>query len=349
MMKQYLLAGGILVLILAVAGGFLSMIYGTDPRLRETVPTAPTEVPTRASFEQVIFRVPDPDAAPAPLHELVVEGYYVLLDTPMHASEFVKKQSQLSCRNCHFDAGRERQTISLVGAAAQYPKAVPGPQGVALATLEQKVQQCFVANIGGSPPPAESRTMQATIAYLQWISAGLPLQRPLPWLGLSPLTAPAEPNPDRGRQIYASVCSRCHGPNGQGGGLAPALWGDDSFTTESSMARPPMLASFVQQFMPFRKPTLEVQQAGDTAAFVLSQPRWQPHAKVPPPPAAKPATPEAQSRPSVPPAMPYGLPAELFPSAELENAAQQILKGGTAEMPAAQPSKEPAKSSAGSK
>ena len=100
--------------------------------------------------------------------------------------------------------------------------------------------------------------------------------------GLQPMQEAGQPDPAAGRRVFAGICSRCHGPEGQGGGIAPPLWGSGSFTTGSDFTDQPTLASFVHKFMPYRKPTLSPQQASDAAAFVLTVPRQEPGAKAPP-------------------------------------------------------------------
>jgi thiosulfate dehydrogenase len=335
MMKEYLVGGMIFVVILAVAGGFLSMFYGASPEYIEQVPTAPTEIPTLASLSHMAFVPPDPERAPPPIRDLVLDGYYVLMDTRMHAPRYVSPQTGLACRNCHFEGGRARDSISLVGAATQYPRPPSDPNARGIVTLAQKVQSCFVDNLGGSAPPADSREMQAVEAYLSWISKDLPLYGDIPWLGLAPLSEQQAPDVNRGRQVFASICSQCHGPEGQGGGLAPPLWGSGSFTTGSSMARQPLLASFVLKFMPYRRPSLQPQQASDAAGFVLTQPRRPPGPRMPS--ASQPPTAVSLTGPGklpVPESMPYEqVPPEMRPAEQLQKTFEQIIKTGMAQNP----------------
>jgi cytochrome c len=114
--------------------------------------------------------------------------------------------------------------------------------------------------------------------------------------------------------------------------MAPPLWGDGSFTKASSMAQQPMLASFVLHFMPYRRPNLQPMQAGDAAQFVLSQPRRQPGAKVPPLPTAE-AEPNQPKPLPAPESMPYDVPPETRPMDQLHKTYDEMIKAGTAEKP----------------
>ena len=46
-------------------------------------------------------------------------GYNILMDTQKYAPQFVG--NKMNCRNCHFEAGRTKNGVSLVGVGAAYP------------------------------------------------------------------------------------------------------------------------------------------------------------------------------------------------------------------------------------
>ncbi len=131
------------------------------------------------------------------------------MDTKAEAAHFVGPSNRLACRNCHFDGGRTRDTISLVGVAAKYPWAPPGGKPLGLA---QKVQDCFTTELNGTAPPESSVELQSVLAYLQWISKGVPVQSRPEWLGLVPLDLQRDPDVQNGMQRFSDVCTRCHGP-----------------------------------------------------------------------------------------------------------------------------------------
>jgi thiosulfate dehydrogenase len=129
--------------------------------------------------------------------------------------------------------------------------------------------------------------MQALIAYIQFVGRGTPVGVRVPGMGLRPLRQPAtEPNPSRGKAVYAQLCATCHGPEGQGhfrtlkpvdGYDIPPLWGADSFNSAAGMSDIRMAAAFIRANMPapvdYLGPLLTEQQAWDVAAFITSQPR----------------------------------------------------------------------------
>ena len=78
-----------------------------------------------------------------------------------------------------------------------------------------------------------------------------------------------------GRAVFQKQCARCHGVSGTGlKKLAPAVWGIGSYSIGAGLARQSVLATFVQENMPYDKAVrLTAQQSADVAAFVLSKPR----------------------------------------------------------------------------
>ncbi|MCF8033585.1 MAG: c-type cytochrome [Desulfarculaceae bacterium] len=217
----------------------------------------------------VVFAPPRPQDAPEDIREGVMLGYNILMDTQTYAKEYVG--NQLNCRNCHFNAGRERNTLSLVGVAAKYPKYRKRRKYVT--DLVTRTQGCFQRSMNGKTLPPEGRHMQAIMAYYHWISKGLPIYADIPWLGLKKLKSGHKPDQAKGREIFDQVCSRCHGPDGQGTEIAPPLWGPGSFNDGAGMHKMKNFSAFTHHFMPKNNPTLSVAQALDVAVYSTSQPR----------------------------------------------------------------------------
>jgi len=218
---------------------------------------------------QVVFAPPRPEDAPADIREGVMLGYHILMDTQTYAKEYVG--NKLNCRNCHFNAGRERNTLSLVGVAATYPKYRKRQKYVT--DLVTRTQGCFQRSMNGKPLPPEGRHMQAIMAYYHWISKGLPIYADIPWLGLKKLAEDHKPDRASGQKIFSQVCARCHGGDGLGTEIAPPLWGPASFNDGAGMHKLKNFSAFTHHFMPKNNPTLTVEQAWDVAAFATSQPR----------------------------------------------------------------------------
>ena len=175
----------------------------------------------------------------------------------------------IQCVSCHIDGGRRRDAAGLMGVYARFPKYMD--RSGAVIPLEDRVNYCFTRSLGGSKLPTDSREMQDIIAYLAYISTGVPVGRHV--VGESmPKMPKLTGDTARGATLFATTCVMCHGAQGQGNPPAfPALWGPKSFSIGASMAREERAASFIRHFMPQNKPgSLTDQQAYDLAAYVDS-------------------------------------------------------------------------------
>lgn len=178
----------------------------------------------------------------------------------------------LNCTSCHLDEGRRVGASPLTGVFARYPRYVA--RVGAVIPIEDRVNYCFTRSLAGTRLPADSREMQDIVAYLAFLSRGVPVGAGMPDEGI-PTIGRLVGDTARGRALFAATCARCHGADGQGMPPAfPALWGPRSFSIGASMAREERAASFIRRNMPFDAPgTLTDQQAFDIAAFVVSHPR----------------------------------------------------------------------------
>jgi len=82
--KQYEAAAILIVIILAVIGGFLSLLYGTPGWLEET-PTAPVIVPTQPPIGAIFFAPPSPQEAPPEIRDKVMWIQYHDANAPVRA------------------------------------------------------------------------------------------------------------------------------------------------------------------------------------------------------------------------------------------------------------------------
>ncbi len=260
----------VLVVALILAGAGLLAMLGFM-----AAPSAPRVVMAGGGqgqslqASQVVFNPPRPEDAPQDIREGVMLGYHILMDTQTYAKEYVG--NQLNCRNCHFNAGRERETLSLVGVAASYPKYRERNKYVT--DLVTRTQGCFERSMNGKRLPPEGKHMQAIMAYYHWISKGLPIYAHIPWLGLKKIKSAHKPDPAAGKTVFAGVCARCHGQDGLGTAIAPPLWGGGSFNDGAGMRKLENFSGFTRNFMPKNNPTLDDAQALDVSAFALSHPR----------------------------------------------------------------------------
>jgi thiosulfate dehydrogenase len=191
----------------------------------------------------------------------------------LHASDSLPGHvgNRLTCTNCHREAGTLAASGPWVGSFASFPQ-YNGRAGRVI-RMEDRVNECLRRSLNGSPLAADSRDMGDIVAYMAFLSTGVPHGSRAPWLGYRRLT-PRAANANSGKELFAANCTRCHGPNGAGTKLAPPLWGAQSFAIGAGMARLNTAAAFIRWNMPFDRPgQLTDQQAYDVAAFVLSHAR----------------------------------------------------------------------------
>lgn len=216
------------------------------------------------------WRAPAVDSTPDDPYEVsVYRGLALITHTRDSLPAYVG--GTLNCTSCHLEEGRRANAAPLVGAFARFPKFMD--RSGAVVPIEDRVNYCFTRSLAGSKLPPDSREMQDIVAYLAYISRGVPTGEHVRGEGL--VKMPSH-NADsiRGAPLYANNCARCHGPNGGGMGPIPALWGRQSFSIGASMARLERAASFIRFNMPYDRPgTLSDQQAYDIAAYITSMTR----------------------------------------------------------------------------
>jgi len=217
----------------------------------------------------VAFNPPALEDAPEKNRPAVLLGYKIMTETKKYAGEYVG--NDLSCTNCHFDGGRSKDTISLVGVGAVYPH-YRGRSDFST-DLTARTMDCFQRSMNGIAPPPDSKVMQALTAYYQWISKDIPIYAEVPWIGLPKMPKDYKPDTARGEAVYKDVCARCHGADGHGTAIAPAVWGDGSYNDGAGMNRVETFGAFVWRFMPKSSPSLSQEQGLDVAAFVHGKPR----------------------------------------------------------------------------
>jgi len=217
--------------------------------------------------------------------DLVKLGRRIFIDTANLARRY--GGNQLSCANCHLSEGRKPNAAPMWAAWGRYPRVGESPGTVQ--SFEAQIQDCFHFNLNGQSPPLDSPEMQALVAYSQWLATDAPTRAELPGQGFGGGNALAgvpqgggasAGSVKRGQVLYRAQCLVCHGANGQGiarrtsGYHFPPLWGAASYSAGSKLARPSVLAAYLQANMPLgRGGSLSAQQTADIAAYVLAQPR----------------------------------------------------------------------------
>jgi thiosulfate dehydrogenase len=211
----------------------------------------------------------DSDIPAGPLGLSIRRGRALLQHTrdslPRHAG------SELRCFSCHLREGTQAGALPLIGVYSRFPQYRDRNGLVNL--LEDRINDCFERSLNGKALARDSREMRDLIAYFAFISRGVPPPGEYPGTGLRPMD-PLPADSGRGRVIFAEVCARCHGGDGGGTPLAPAVWGPRSFNIGAGMARLRSAAAFIRDNMPNdRAVVLSDQQAFDVAAYVVSRPR----------------------------------------------------------------------------
>jgi thiosulfate dehydrogenase len=194
--------------------------------------------------------------------------------------------NNLACSNCHLEAGTKKFGIALFGAFGEFPGY--SARAGAEITIEDRLNSCMMRSMNGRALPARSPQMQALVAYVKFLSTGVPPGRVLPGLGVGKMPELERPaDPARGQALYTTTCAACHNTDGSGirrslpstdlGYMVPPLWGSDSFNDGAGMARLITAANFVHFNMPhgadYLNPQLTPEQAWDIAAYMISQPR----------------------------------------------------------------------------
>lgn len=263
------------------------------PGRATAVDTASGEAPQaqhQAAVENAVATKATTSAPPAftpPSESSFPEGEYgkvvrlgeqIFLNTGKHAAPYVG--NDLSCSNCHLDAGRKADSAPMWASFIHYP-AYRGKTGK-VDTLASRIQGCFVYSMNGKAPPQDDEVMTALQTYFFWLAKGAPVGTPVKGSGYPELERPAmAPDRSRGAVVYAENCAFCHGANGLGQKSAnaqvfPPLWGPRSFNWGAGMHRIATAAAFIHANMPLGKGgTLSEQQAWDVALFMNSHERPQ--------------------------------------------------------------------------
>ncbi len=247
---------------------------GAAPQAAAKTAPAVSAAPPAAAF------VPPPDTA-IPADEFgkqVALGRQIFLDPGRYAKAYVG--NQLSCENCHLDAGRLARSAPLWGAYPMYP--AYRSKNHRVNSFAERLQGCFNYSMNGKAPPLGDPVLVALESYAYWMSKGAPIGTALPGRGYPRLAKPASvPDYARGELVFKRDCALCHGGDGQGQQAAgrtvfPPLWGPQSFNWGAGMEQVGNAAGFIKANMPLGKgDTLSDQDAWDVAYFMDAHERPQ--------------------------------------------------------------------------
>ena len=233
--------------------------------------------PIARGQEPATFQPPSDSEIPSgPFGDLVRKGEHIFTQTGVYARPYVG--NDLTCESCHLDRGRKPYAAPLWGAYVSYPRFRTKNNKVS--RLGERIQGCFRFSMNGTPPPLHSEIIRSLVAYAFWMSRGAPVGVKLAGQGMYRMPRPKrQPDPFRGKKVYAARCALCHGADGLGTTSGhdvafPPVWGPRSYNMGAGLAKVSKLAGFVKMNMPLSKgDTLTNQESWDVAAYVDSQPR----------------------------------------------------------------------------
>jgi thiosulfate dehydrogenase len=268
-------------LAIAVAAGLGGCLLGRgpaeEPAAAPAALPAPAEAPVVAKPATWPLSVPDASTIPeGPMGDAVRRGQLLVTRTREELPDNVG--NGLHCSSCHLQGGTVANAGPWVGITGVFPEY--RPRNAKVNVLQDRVNDCFERSMNGTPLPHDGDDMNAIVAYMTWLSSGVPVGVPIEGRGFARIKEPPTPDPAHGKELYGAKCAACHGPEGQGIEGAegayqfPALWGDRSFNIGAGMARLDTAAAFVKWNMPLGQGgSLSDQEAYDVAAYFTTQPR----------------------------------------------------------------------------
>ncbi|MDP2309862.1 MAG: c-type cytochrome [Pseudomonadota bacterium] len=223
------------------------------------------------------LEAPDPATIPeGPVGDAVRRGQALVSRTREELPEHVG--NGLHCTSCHLEGGTVANAGPWIGITGVFPEF--RTRNAKVNVLQDRVNDCFERSMDGKPLPADSEEMTAIVAYMTWLSEGVPSGVPIEGRGFARIKEPPTPDPEHGKALYGERCVACHGAEGAGlegpdaAYVYPALWGNRSFNIAAGMSRLDTAAAFVRWNMPLGQGgTLTDQEAYDLAAYFTTQPR----------------------------------------------------------------------------
>ena len=216
----------------------------------------------------------------------VTYGYKLITNTSEYLGPLAQKESMrfagnnLSCTNCHLDAGRKIGSGSFVGITNRFPQ-FRGRENK-IGTLAERINGCFERSMNGRAMDTALEEMKAMIAYMDWLSKDVPKEIEKKYKGYRKINIPTiKADVDKGKILYKQKCMICHQENGTGmkkpgnrftGYIYPPLGGKDSYNNGAGMHRVITAAEFIKSNMPlgatYDSPQVTDVEAYNVAAYI---------------------------------------------------------------------------------
>jgi len=279
--------------LVAGAAALVALAAGTALAADAPATTAPAERPV---VDLTKWPTPEIDLSKLPDTEenrMIKLGQNLLVHTSEYLGPEVKDPAKryagtnMACASCHRAAATIPYAAPLIGTYGAYPQFQP--RFGRTVSLENRINLCFTHSLSGKEIPDDSKEMKALMAYIEYLSRGIPKNAKL--IGEKELVV-EEPkraaNLDRGKVVFQENCIACHGEDGLGkrvgvkgdtkGYEFPPLWGPDATSESASMFRILSTFQYVYTNMPYGQatwdhPALSKDDAYDVAGFVVSHPR----------------------------------------------------------------------------
>lgn len=242
------------------------------------------------------YKIPDESTIPNnKFGEMVKYGKELVVNTPKligpQASDEKMRYAgnNLTCQNCHLDAGTKPYGGTFVGTYAAFPQY--GARGDSIGTLADRINGCMTRSMNGKALPLDSKEIKAIETYMFWLSQGIPVGAANKLEGRElfkvdrKMIKEKAADPVKGKVVYDAQCASCHGTNGEGmkvDGIYvnPPLWGEDSYNKGAGMYRTLKAADFIISNMPLgatkENPILTHEEAYNVAAYMNDDSHFRP-------------------------------------------------------------------------
>lgn len=168
-------------LLLAAGSMALLMTLGGAAQANAPLMTAPAE-----------STIPD-----GPKGAAIRAGKLLLTETRLRLPNNVG--NGLNCTSCHLAGGTTANASPWVGIWGVFPE-YRARSGKVI-SLQERVNDCFARSMNGKALAYDSREMNNILAYMQWLSSGVPTGTSLKGRGFGPLDQKLSANSANGKQV----------------------------------------------------------------------------------------------------------------------------------------------------